>query len=110
MNVLIYDDDEMFLGVLTRYIKVYKQGVNLFKALDSKKALATLVSEKIDLLILDGHCPKGCEVGMTAMSMKVRVVICTGDPSYESIEFKEILFKPFSLEDIEHFFTPSSQS
>jgi response regulator of citrate/malate metabolism len=110
MNVLIYDDDEMILDVLTKFIELYKEGINVFKSTGSKKALDILTTEKIDLLILDGHCHQGCEVGMKAMSMNIRTVICTGDISYESIEFKEIIFKPFSVEDIERLFTPSSQS
>jgi len=56
-NILIVDDESVFLDVVTRSILINIPEVNIFKALNGKEALEILRAYKIDLVITDLAMP-----------------------------------------------------
>lgn len=62
MNILIADDEELMLKILTAYFE--KEGFKTFAAQDGEEALQLFYTQKIDLAILDWMMPQmdGIEV------------------------------------------------
>ncbi|WP_313893252.1 response regulator transcription factor [Psychrobacillus sp.] len=62
MNILIADDEQQMVKILSSYLK--KEGFTVFEAKDGEEALAIFDANKIDLAILDWMMPKidGIEV------------------------------------------------
>lgn len=62
MNILIADDEQQMVKILSAYLK--KEGFTVFEAKDGEEALAIFEANKIDLAILDWMMPKidGIEV------------------------------------------------
>jgi DNA-binding response OmpR family regulator len=99
MRILVLDDDEMLLELITKAICLVQPEACVTTALCQKDALAAL-DNNVDMLIVDRHGCGGCLVGVKAKEMGIRVVLCTGDHQ-ESLEFEEVLFKPFTLDELE---------
>jgi two-component SAPR family response regulator len=102
MNILILDDDDLILRMLGKCIELSMPESKVFKSQTAIQALDFLEKEKIDILLLDGHIYNGCKVGMQAMSMDIRTIICTGDSMFKDMKFNEVIFKPFLLDEFEH--------
>jgi DNA-binding response OmpR family regulator len=100
MRILILDDDELLLRMISGAIFVLKPEAQVVTTLCQKDALAALDKNNVDMLIIDRHGCGGCLVGVKAKEMGVRVVLCTGDHQ-QSLEFEEVLFKPFTLDELE---------
>ena len=105
MNILILDDDRMILSGLSRFMNMSGMGNVIHEASTSKYAIELLSSMEIDLLLMDGHCPDNCQAGMLALGKGIRVLIMTGDLSYDNPLFTEVLFKPFDLDELEDLIT-----
>lgn len=100
MNILILDDDEIMLDVFTRVIQRVRPEANVICVKNQKDAFGVLDSIKVDLAIIDRHGCGGCVVGLRAVDLKIRTVLCTGDHT-EILGFEEVLLKPFDLNEFE---------
>lgn len=107
MRVLILDDDDTILDIMPRIIGLCSGSYEVQCARTAAEARSILDSN-VDLFILDGHCHASCETGMYAIAKGIRTVVCTGDGLYSREDFKEVIFKPFEISDLEKVLKKSS--
>jgi len=111
MSILIIDDEQAVMGVLVDLLTA--AGHRVDTASDVPEALQKIVAGGHDLIISDMKMPHGTgkdiyqAVASRAPHLANRIVFTTGDgASEETLKFfremgREILLKPYSLEDIE---------
>lgn len=107
-SVLIADDDEMFLDMLSKGFKIY--GFRVFKAENGLKALAIFNSEQIDLVLTDIKMPEldGMDLSrrLRRKAPSLKIAVMTGSDSGKANELvKEgtadyFFLKPFRLNKI----------
>lgn len=107
-TVLIVDDEEEFRDVTMKRLK--KKGLQVMTAESGKKALKTLETHRVDVVLLDVRMPEmdGIETlrNIRAQKPLVEVVLLTGHASVDSgIEGMKLgafdyLMKPIELEPL----------
>jgi DNA-binding response OmpR family regulator len=105
MHILVLDDDELLIKLITRSLQLINSEIRVTSVMCQKDAFDTLDKNDVDLAIVDRHVHGGCLVGLRAIKMGIRTILCTGDHS-EAMGFKEVLLKPFTLDELEHIAIP----
>src|SRR6185369_12256493 len=82
-KILIIDDDESFLTILSRYIREYFPLLQVETCTDPVRALAAVRKKELDLLVVDLEMPtldggKICKYATDAGVDKNRIVILSG--------------------------------
>ncbi|MCG8530691.1 MAG: response regulator [Desulfovibrionales bacterium] len=108
LNVLLVDDEEAFLSVLTR--RLTKRELRIFNALSGEEALRVLDRNNIDVVVLDVKMPgmSGIETLKRIQKMKrsVEVIMLTGHADIDvamlgmSLGAFDYLLKPADIDEL----------
>ncbi len=109
-NILIIDDDELILSVLSDGLRTYMKECNVFTAENGKEALKVLDDVAVDLIVTDLNMPEmdGYELLMHTRKKRpeIRTVVMTADYSPEverrllPLGVSKCFEKPFSFKEL----------
>lgn len=101
MKILILDDEPVLLKLLEVLVGDCYEDAEIFTAENGDLAMELMDKHgDIDLVITDLHGCRSSGVCCRALGSGIRLVVCTGG-LVDNPKFKEILYKPFSLTQIE---------
>lgn len=108
LNVLLVDDEEAFLSVLSR--RLSKRDITIFNALSGEEALSMLEENDIDVVVLDVKMPgiSGIETlkRIQKMDEDVEVIMLTGHADVDvamlgmSLGAFDYLLKPADIDEL----------
>ncbi len=111
--ILVVDDDENLLGIITKYLKEMFTSGQIFSAITGEDAVENIKEHEIDLLITDIFMPglSGFELLLEAKKRlpSIKVIMMTGysTPELHEEAFKKgsvgYIEKPFENEDLLKF-------
>ena len=113
LNILIVDDDEVYLKYFEKFIKDFSTNTNIIFARDGLEATLKLKNQNFDLIILDILLPKvdGLKI-LESINKKEIIVISSGEISEKNVKFlinnqiKNIIKKLFKIETLHEKFLP----
>lgn len=113
INILIVDDDEVYLKYFEKYINDFNERINVIKSSDGLDASFKLKNQDFDAIILDLQLPKveGVKL-LDQIKLKENLVICAGEISKKHVaelvqqKIRNVIKKPFTIEDLDCRFKP----
>jgi DNA-binding response OmpR family regulator len=98
MRILVVDDEEMLRRLIARRLELHDHEVTVAES--ASEAFLCLAQETFDVILCDVHL-QGMDGPIFLNRLSgldaARVVLMTGDPSFEG---ENVLYKPFTIEQL----------